>query len=96
MYSGDEFYGDEITSSIDGEEAVLLRCPRCGVMDDAPWLWVSNGGQRRCDLCWEVMVPEDPDFTFSEPEWNDDFDVSSALASAGWGTDEDYGCFGEE
>ena len=25
-----------------------------------------------------------------------DGDHASALASAGWGTDEDYGCYGEE
>ena len=41
------------------------------------------------------------DDTFGEFE-NDSFDDSmdgdteSALASAGWGTDEDYGCYGED
>ena len=95
MYAGDEFYEDEITSPVDEEENILLRCPRCGVMEEASALWVTNGGTHRCDLCWEIMVPEE-EIEDREPAWNDDYDASSALSSAGWGTDEDYGCFGEE
>ena len=95
MYAGDEFYGDEITSPVDEEQNILLRCPRCEVAEEASALWVANGGTRRCDLCWEVMEPEDPELD-GEPVWDDEYDASSALSSAGWGTDEDYGCFGED
>lgn len=33
-----------------------------------------------------------------EPEFNDDLDgdFDSGMASAGFGTDEDYGCFGDD
>jgi hypothetical protein len=37
-----------------------------------------------------------------EIDWHDEIDESmdgdaeSALASAGWGTDEDYGCYGDD
>ena len=35
---------------------------------------------------------------FENDSFNDsmDGDAESALASAGWGTDEDYGCYGED
>ena len=36
------------------------------------------------------MIPDDADYDDSM-----DGDHESALASAGWGTDEDYGYFGE-
>jgi len=37
-----------------------------------------------------ITWPDDPN-----PEDPMDGDPESALASAGWGTDEDYGCFGD-
>jgi len=34
---------------------------------------------------------------YNEPHYGDNFlDDAEALASAGWGTDEDYGYFGED
>lgn len=32
----------------------------------------------------------------AEPEWYGMMDDADALASAGWGTDEDYGYYGED
>lgn len=53
-----------------------------------------------CDCCHQVLT-EDGSWDDlpggnedQEPDWDDGYDASSALASAGWGTDEDYGCFG--
>ncbi len=45
--------------------------------------------------------PDDDDESYEDDDFNDsmDGDHASALASAGWGTDEDYGtfnAFGEE
>jgi hypothetical protein len=42
----------------------------------------------------EAYLGDDHD----EPDYDDsmDGDAESALASAGWGTDEDYGYFGDE
>lgn len=34
------------------------------------------------------------DFTDFEPVLDEQFEFDSAMASAGWGTDEDYGYFG--
>jgi|GEM_PF-3101630 len=55
-----------------------------------------------CDCCSQELSPcgawvcrvdpaEDP-----EPDWDDAYDASSALASAGWGTDEGYRCGGDD
>lgn len=44
------------------------------------------------DECWcHEMIDSDP---CDYPEDEMDGDHTSALASAGWGTDEDYGDFG--
>jgi len=48
-------------------------------------------------LAWVYSVIETLDGP-DESSYNDalDGDEASALASAGWGTDEDYGCYGDE
>lgn len=33
---------------------------------------------------------------FDEPDLDEQFEIDSALTSAGWGTDEDYGYYGNE
>ena len=40
----------------------------------------------------------DYDPSYDDDSFDDsmDGDAESALASAGWGTDEDYGCYGED
>lgn len=49
----------------------------------------------------DYLIENDPD-AFVNDEWSGEYDDSmdgdaeSALASAGWGTDEDYGYFGDE
>ena len=55
-------------------------CDRCGQV-------LNDSGE------WDGLPFYDED---REPTWDDDYDASSALASAGLGTDEDYGCYGED
>ena len=47
--------------------------------------------------CGEVGHTEEVDEQDDFNEYNDemDGDAASALASAGWGTDEDYGCYSD-
>ena len=40
---------------------------------------------------------DDFEFDFDDEPWLDEsFEIESALASAGWGTDEDYGYYGDD
>jgi uncharacterized Zn finger protein (UPF0148 family) len=60
---------------------------------------IREDGQYFCSSCDETFVPELDDESDDErlaQEYNDDMDGdhASALASAGFGTDEDYGYFG--
>ena len=49
-----------------------------------------------CDCCSQELSPSGTwvcrldHFEDLEPDWDDAYDASSALASAGWGVDEDY------
>jgi len=45
-----------------------------------------------CDLCGDICECEWE--SRSDEDDSMDGDHDSAMASAGWGTDEDYGCFG--
>jgi hypothetical protein len=59
-------------------------------------------GQVCCDAyCAEMLEKRTGEVTPApeiEEDYHDDLDGDhgSALASAGWGTDEDYGCYGGE
>lgn len=66
------------------KEYTETLCSVCG----APVCDECAGGDSdaRCPDCWE-------DEGYCEDM---DGDHESALASAGWGTDEDYGCYGGE
>jgi hypothetical protein len=44
----------------------------------------------------EIVEDGADDFWYDESDDSMDGDHESALASAGWGTDEDYGYFGED
>jgi hypothetical protein len=40
---------------------------------------------------------DDFEFDFDDEPWLDEsFEIESAFASAGWGTDEDYGYYGDD
>lgn len=63
------------------------RCPECGqylshetTTQGVPWAYCEDCG-------WDTVD--------GEPDYDDpmDGDHASALASVGWGTDEDYGCY---
>ena len=51
--------------------------------------------QMICDLV-ESETPEDSHYDIRQPDESMDGDFDSAMASAGFGTDEDYGYYGEE
>jgi len=53
--------------------------------------WIDDQGQE-----WDVEI-EDEDWNDDE-DWDDemDGDWDSGMSSAGWGTDEDYGYYGED
>ena len=62
--------------------------------------------EKNLDLCrtceeWETQGSEDTNYLLDDAEEreftaNDLSDDAEALASAGWGTDEDYGYYGDE
>jgi hypothetical protein len=70
---------------------------------DAEYVDVAAWDDYVNDFCAEVDV-EDGDYESGQESDEyvpdgvlDDMDGDAAwLASAGWGTDEDYGCFGED
>lgn len=47
------------------------------------------------DMWYDRVAPRDSQMDESEPNESMDGDHASGLASAGWGTDEDYGYYGE-
>ena len=67
------------------DDAMVIICGECG----AP---VIDG-----TICEACGVPTQS-WIDANPDWQDDCpmdgDHESALASVGWGMDEDYGCFG--
>jgi hypothetical protein len=50
------------------------------------------------DFYGECMDTDLSDYEVEDDSFDDsmDGDAESALASAGWGTDEDYGCYGDD
>ncbi len=63
--------------------------------DDDPPPRACSCNQGGCDIC-ENLEPEEPEEENDEPRGPDDMsDDAEALASAGRGTDEDYGYYGE-
>lgn len=75
-------------------DATLLdRCYNCGEWTDA-----ADG---LCDPCYGAfynldLPDEDPDLDYPEDNLSDVLADSMTLAGAGWGTDEDYGYFGDD
>ena len=62
------------------------RCPACGSHNTRE----IHDFRRECMDCREIF---DPTMDNGDSEFSDDAEV---LASAGFGTDEDYGYFGED
>lgn len=87
---GKLYYGDEITPAPKGWTEVegWFHCAECGRADE----FVEEGGI--CDDCFDEMeADEELDEDFPE-DMDGDFD--SAMTSAGFGTDEDYGYYGDD
>lgn len=54
------------------------------------WPWIDDESQESDDICNECWEQVDDDYDDSM-----DGDHDSAMESAGFGTDEDYGLFGD-
>lgn len=74
------------------------NCPGCGNDDHDKLVWVEDGEYVCCEVCGTEYIPYSGEVRYlgsvEEPEPMDDSmdgDATSALASAGWGMDEDYG-----
>jgi hypothetical protein len=71
------------------DQAGLIYCNGCGLVVETNDFRTDAEGNPFCDHCPEQE--EDYDDGLSDVEAD-----SMTLASAGWGTDEDYGYFGDE
>ena len=82
-------------SEIDIEirEAIAEGATREQIARDYPMLREDEVEMYFADDCDSDVYPEERDYQFDDSM---DGDEASALASIGWGTDEDYGCYGEE
>jgi len=50
-----------------------------------------------CPVCGNALRQDDEsDYDYDDYDDSMDGDHESALASCGWGTDEDYGCYGDD
>ena len=67
-------------------------CSRCSEPLTSDDLALNGPGEEspRCEFCLFEGAEDDDERDYSDPM---DGDHESALASAGFGTDEDYGCF---
>ena len=69
-----------------------------GVLDARQALAAALGWMSDDDV--EEMATENAFLEYEDDEYDDSsfdaFDDGQALASAGWGTDEDYGSYGDE
>lgn len=71
----------EIYTSIEDEvQAGELSFEQIATKYQVPFSWVEAVFDQLCDKAYDSM----------------DGDAESALASVGWGTDEDYGYYGDE
>lgn len=75
------------------------RCNLCAVhvKPDEDGEWNGSITDEGVIYCWDCH-PEVKEIEFTEcDDYMDDAEADGeALASAGWGTDEDYGYYGEE
>lgn len=60
----------------------LDLCPVCREF------WLDDDGE--CDYCLGLYDPD------SEPEMSFQYEHDSSMTSVGWGTDEDYGYYGDD
>ena len=97
FYDYAEVVGIDIDDFVPPEyDHAQCNCFRCGLC----WFVLYYYNREGLIMSYEYDDFEEDD-TVGEFE-NDSFDDSmdgdaeSALASAGWGTDEDYGCYGED
>lgn len=79
-----------------------MNCPVCGTPHTVCDEDLRNPDAALCTPCWEVECgrADQPEDIFDDERefarFDDmDGDHESALASAGWGTDEDYGDYGQ-
>ena len=87
----------EILKEIQDGGHNIVTCGMCGHI----LLVRTNEEEHKCVVCNTLSEPCDfPDFISSTDDTNsypdDMYDDAEALASAGHGTDEDYGYYGED
>jgi len=71
------------------DQAGLIYCHGCGLVVETNDFRTDAKGNAFCDHCPEREMDYDDGLTDVEAD-------SMTLASAGYGTDEDYGYFGDE
>ena len=77
-------------TTTDNPGAFDTLCPECGEHAVTPRPNQPHATTVVCDACGWAGEDGDPNAYADDPM---DGDHASALASCGWGTDEDYGCF---
>jgi len=78
-------------------ENKIDRCNLCAihVKPDEDGEWNGSITDEGVIYCWDCH-PEVKEIEFTERDYYDAEADGEALASAGWGTDEDYGYFGDD
>ncbi len=89
--------GEPVDQASDLNYVTTDRCDSCGVRAEGTMFHAAGATGRVCEvlfLCFTCQPVEESD----DEDYDDsmDGDHDSAMASAGWGTDEDYGYFGGE
>lgn len=76
-----------------------MSCPVCYSKDTEEVGTLGSTLHLRCEACgWSFTADEEHHDEHGDDGYDDsmDGDHASALASAGFGTDEDYGCYGDD
>lgn len=100
LYS--EYDGSPVVNPSDLNHVAVDRCDSCHEVKRGTMLHAAGATGRVCPvlfLCPACGGPELDEEEENEYDYYDesmDGDHDSAMASAGWGTDEDYGYAGEE
>lgn len=92
-------------------EQININCGYAITTEDGIYMWHHKDGVQILDATTEEDAIAEVEFILNMSRWETDpddedvFDVDydesmdgdfdSAMASAGWGTDEDYGCYDE-
>jgi hypothetical protein len=96
LYS--DYDGSPVVNASDLNHEALDRCDSCGKHAYGTMLHAAGATGRVCPvlfLCYVCNPVEEAAEEIDEFDDSMDGDWDSGMASAGWGTDEDYGYFGD-